>query len=412
MTVETADRLDRRPPPRTGHWVKPRPQVGLGILLLAGAFPVRFSIGGGRTGSLFDLAVGLCAIQYLWMLGTLPTLPLPPRRLLVAMIVPGVLALVSLVWSQRFGLTLLTGISWVEAVVVVLFTTAVLRDQYPSVVIKWMARFGLLLLVAPVLLYLHVPGFGPPAEIDPTTGDYLSYYVRLSHPFIGRSNNLATLLAILFLPLVYWASRYRSHRVAASLTGVAIVLTLSRGVLLAVILGGFLLVVRTRKQAMRVLRRLLGPALLGVVGLLIAVLYDPAVAGQIATRATATTVTDRQDLISAGWVALSRQTWLGVGAGVGGSVHNTYLQQLVYFGVPLGLLSVWALIRMPRWFFSRDGSAAGDLSRAAGLGVVAAWVSFLAESSLEGSLLRPLIFLCVGLCLALAQSARTFSPLV
>ena len=70
---------------------------------------------------------------------------------------PTTLAFVSLGWSQRFGSTALSVVSWAEALIVVGFIAAVLRDQYPAVVVKWMARFGLLLLVAPVLMYLHVP---------------------------------------------------------------------------------------------------------------------------------------------------------------------------------------------------------------------------------------------------------------
>ena len=43
--------------------VRPRPQVLVSILLLAAAFPVRFSVGGGRTASLFDAAARRCYLR-------------------------------------------------------------------------------------------------------------------------------------------------------------------------------------------------------------------------------------------------------------------------------------------------------------------------------------------------------------
>jgi O-antigen ligase len=283
------------------------------------------------------------------------------------------------------------------------FAVTALHDAEPQVIMGWIARFGLLLLVAPILMYLHVSGFGPPAGIDPLSGDYLSYYVRFSHPFIGRSNNIATLLAILSLPLIYWSVTSKRNRLATSLIGVALVLTLSRGVLIGVAVCGLFLLVRSRGHFGALLRRLVAPLVIGVVVLVILVLRDPSVAETIGGRLSSVTVSDRATLLTLGTQAINDNPLIGVGGGVGDPVHNSYLQQIVYYGFFLGSLVVLAFLRVPAAFFGRD-----VLSRAAGLGVAAAFVSFLSESSLEGTLLRPLIFLCIGLLAALSLSVERF----
>lgn len=403
MTVRTGEQvgLDQSPPPRPGPFVKPRPQVGLALLVLAAAFPVRFELGGGYTASLFDVAVALCLLQLVFMLGVLRRWTLPPRALMLAATVPTLAALLSLAWADDFGAATLMVLSGIESVVVLVFVTTVLRDQYPVVAMRWLVRFGLALLIAPALMYLGVSGFEPPDTLDPLSGDYLSFYTRFSHPFIGRSNNIATLLAVVFIPLAYWASRYRAHRLALILIGGALVLTLSRGVLLATTVAAALLVVRSRKQAGRIFRRLAAPLILGALAVVAAIFYDPTVAANIGSRLDVTNVTARGDLLTTGWAAVSENVLLGAGAGAGEDVHNTYLQQLVYFGLLLGVVVAWFIARAASGFFGLD-----DLTRAVGLGIVAALLSFLVESSLEGSLLRPLIFLAFGLGAAVAASGQ------
>jgi O-antigen ligase len=381
--------------------MEPRPQVALGLLILAAAFPFRFNVGGGYTASILDVAVGVGIVPLLFMAAVPGVLTWPPRSLVVAAAVPSALTLLSLVWTRSFTQSALWLVSWLECLVVLLLVSTVLRDQYPRIVVRWIARFGVLLLVPPVLMYAGAAAFQPPASIDPASGDYLSYFARFSHPFIGRSNNIATLLGVLFVPLVYWSARYRTHRLATVLIGSAVLLTLSRGVILAVAIASILLVVRSREQAGRVTRRLAAPLIVGAVLLVAAVIYNPIIAENITSRLDTSNVAARSSLLSTAWAAVSISPLLGQGAGVGENVHNTYVQQVVYFGIPLGALAAWFIARAARSLFAH-----GDLGRAAGLGIVAALVSFLVESSLEGVLLRPELFLCFGLVAALATSSR------
>lgn len=406
IVLDTTPELGVTPPPRQGKWRRRLAQIGLSLLVASAAFPIRFEVPGGHTASLFDLAVVAC-VALLALMGVVrKTNIYPPRRIMLAMLIPMLIAVTSMWWSKDSVGSLLTAASWIEAIIVLTFVVLSLGEESPSHVIKWFVWLGLALLVAPILMYLHVQGFDPPAQVNRSSGDFLSYYTRFSHPFLGRSNNLATLLVILYVPLVYWADKYHRHRFAALAVGVAILLTLSRGVILALVISMLFMMMRGQDRAAKLGRSLILPFCIALPIELIIMKTVPVVAENIAGRASAAGVIARQGILENGVANLSHNLWIGAGAGAGESVHNTFLQQLIYFGLPLGIVVVVCLLQVPRWFFTVPlvNTSNHDLARASGWGVVAGYLTFLTESSFEGTLLRPVIFLCFGLCVALAKA--------
>jgi hypothetical protein len=398
--------LDAIPAARQGKLRGVRPQIGLSVLVMAAAFPIRFGASGEQSLSLFDLAVIVCLVQLTLACMGRKIDNRPPRQIVVGILGPTLLTMASLWWSEDFGRTLVTEVSWIEAIIVLTFVTVTLGAEYPSIVIRWIARFGVALLIAPILMYLNVPGFEPPSQIDPLSADHLSYYVRFSHPFLGKSNNLATILAILFIPLMYWATRYHRHRLATLAVGVAILFTLSRGVIAALMVSGLFLTLLTRDRTVNLGRNLIilfGVALAVGVSIIATV---PVIGDILRERTNITGLNGRQDLLSQGWARLAESPFIGYGGGSGQPVHNTLLQQMIDFGLPLGVLSVICLLQIPRWFFTIGdvNTPQHTLARACGWGIVAGFLTFLTESSLEGTLLKPVIFLCIGLCVALTQA--------
>lgn len=139
------------------------------------------------------------------------------------------------------------------------------------------------------------------------------------------------------------------------------------------------------------------PLVLGGMLAVVAVLYDPTVAERITSRVSLDNVQARQDLLDLARAGIGERWWLGAGGGVGEDVHNTYVQQLVYFGVGMGIMSALVIAQA-----ARSVLRLGELGRAGGAGIVVALISFLGESSLEGTLLRPLLFLTFALVTAAA----------
>ncbi len=391
--------------------VRPRAQVIVGFILLAAAFPVRFAVSGGLSASLFDVAVAVAAILLLFMLPFRPVPPIPKPFLWLAYI--SILASVaSIGWSSDASSTQLYVVSSVEALLVFVTVVTLLRDAPPTQIARLIGGWIVLLLIGSTLLWLRVPGFMPPSELDPTSGDYISYFARLSHPFIGRSNNLAALLSLFIIPLAVWSwrTKHRFAGFAAALAFGATVLTLSRGTLLALVAGVIVYLVVDGKNGRRFVRRITAPLVI-IVGLAWWVIASNSTAiNFFASRFDNSGYTSRSDLLAYSREAILSAWVLGSGAGTGADVHNTFMEQLVYFGVFLGLIVCGALIGVVAWWFRKQHADQRWLARAIGIGFVVQFSSFLVESSYEGTLLRPLIWMSWGLLLAFLNAEKASPP--
>jgi hypothetical protein len=381
-----------------------------------GSFPVVGSV------SVLDIVLVIAATTLFLDLSFRP-LDRGYRKLFWLLCLPLVVSAASIAWSQDPLATVRTWFTYVEGVVAYLFVVRELGGLPPARIITYIKRYAYLLILPAVLLLLRVPGFGPQQrDLPHSSGDYISYYVQLSHPVLGRSNNLATVLAFLAPLLLYWGHTRRDRRVtlAGFITVVAIFLTLSRGVLLAFAVAG-LLYAPFAVGRRRVGQRSIGGKVTTVVGLgaiAIGALYsfNHATNEFIDSRLSAANINARSELISMSFAKIANRPLLGYGAGatpdgeplLGPGVHNTYLQQVVYFGLPLGLLVSATLVGIAGVFLARRRSSA--IAGVIGYAVIVQLVIGLFESSFEGTTLRVLFYLSVGLAAALLRAAEVESP--
>jgi hypothetical protein len=401
-----------------------RDRVAVLVIMVAAAFPFRFPIL-GHSVSVFDLALLVLLAPWAVTIRRVgpPRFPLPYLWLGLGMVAIGAL---SLVWSADPVETFLYLAACTEGVVAFAMMLTFLRDARPGGH-KVLVQAWLILLVIPgVLLWCHVPGFLPPSSLDPNSGDYVSFFVRFSHPLIGRSNNLAALLLLLVPPTVAWAFRTRRWLdIVVALVGeVAFMLSISRGAIVALVAGlalYFLLVKRGRRRTLMAMVWSIPAAVLSVaIGSL-----NPPTRMYVASRFNGDNIAARIDMLEDAWngdpagagsggsiSGFHLPQWLtGVGGGIGRDVHNTFVQQVLSFGPILGILICVALIVTAVWWYRRNWLQLPLTAPLHGIGVVAVLVSFLFESSFEGSLLRPLIWMGWGLLVvgALRPSARTLS---
>jgi O-antigen ligase len=300
-----------------------RPRIALMVVLLAAAMPVRIS--GSfpviNSVSVLDLLLLVFGLTLLLDLASRP-LDTGYRDLFSLLCIPLVVAIASIAWSDDRPATLRAVLIYAEGIIAYLFVVRELSDLPPARVITYIKRYSYLLIAPGVLLLLHVPGFAPQeAGLSHSSGTYLSYYSRLSHPILGRSNNLASLLAFFAPLLFYWGHRRRDRGVAiaAFITLVAIFLTLSRGVLLAFLIAGLLYAPlalgRRRIPGGGIAAKL--AATVALAGIAIAVLYtvNPATHEFFAGRLTLANVHGRTALISASLDEIARRPLLGYGGG-------------------------------------------------------------------------------------------------
>jgi hypothetical protein len=388
-----------------------RPRLLLGAVLIAAAMPVRFPVPSPvfTSFSVLDVLMLVAAVTLV--------LDLPFRRLDVGyrtifglLAVPATATVLSLSWSQDRTATLAVVGFTLESVVAYLFVTRELEGLSPDRIIGLLGRFVVLLVVPAVLLLFHVPGFQPEQPgLSPSSGDYLSYYTRLSHPILGRSNNLATVLVV-FVPVLLWWGHTR-RRSAATFVGflglAAVVATQSRGVMLAsvVALGIFALARPHRRSRGRpVFGKVLGATAVLSVAAFAYYELNPLTRELGASRLSPENVSLRAALYREAFGRLASRPWIGFGPGVPGfadDVHNTYVQQLLSFGVPVGVLVGLALVALPVWFFVRARAvpAAGVVA----LALTIELLTFAFESSFEGSVLRVIFYMSVGLLAGLVR---------
>jgi O-antigen ligase len=412
--------------PRRSSPAHPRPRrarVALMVVLVAAAMPVRLgeSVPVVDSVSILDLLLLVAAATLFLDLAFRP-IDSGDRAVFRILCVPLVLSAASLVWSQDRPTTLRSTIIYAEGLVAYLFVVRELDGLTPARIITYVRRYAYLLIVPGVLLLLHVPGFEPEEPgLSHTSGTYLSYYTRLSHPVLGRSNNLATLLAFFAPLLLYWGHARRDRRttVAAIVALLAIFMTLSRGVLLAFLLGGVvyapLAIGRPRIARGGLPAKLLAIVALGVIAIAVFYTLNPATNEFFAGRLSLANVKDRSELIERALTKISHRPALGYGAGVAPdqdpllseNVHNTFLQQALSFGIPLCALMSITLCALPALFLVRRTTpAAGVIAYI----LIVQLVLFLFESSFEGTVLRVLFYMSVGLMAALLRSIERGPP--
>jgi O-antigen ligase len=402
-----------------------RPRIALTVVLIAAAMPVRLSadIPVINSVSVLDILLIAAALTLYLDISARP-LDLGYSTLFRILWVPLVLSIVSLVWSEDRDATLRSVFIYAEGLVAYLFVIRELRGLPAARIVTYIRRFAYLLIIPAVLLLLRVPGFQPQeAGLSETSGSYTSYYTRLSHPVLGRSNNLATVLAFFAPLLLWWGHTHRDRRVtvAAVVVFVAIFLTLSRGVLLAFLIAGVLYAPFAAGRR-RVGRPGLGFKVTALVTLgftAIAIFYTVNAETRefFAGRFSAENVTGRSALIAESLNDVAARPLLGYGGGaspdpsplVAVDVHNTFLQQVVYFGLPLGLVASVALCAIAGFFLARRTT---PLAGAIAYTVMVQLVLFLFESSFEGTVLRVLFYMSVGIAVALLRAVEHESSAV
>jgi O-antigen ligase len=387
-------------------------------LILAAAMPVEIAEGVPIVNSLsiLDVLLLVGALTLFLDLAYRP-LDLGYRHLFWILCIPLAASLVSVVWSQDRAATVRTAFITAEGVVAYLLAVRELDGLSPARIVTFIRRYAYLLIIPGVLLLLHVPGFEPQVTgVKESSGEYISYFTRLSHPVLGRSNNLATVLAFLAPILLYWGHMYRDRRatIAGFVTVLAIFATLSRGTLVAFALAGLVYAAISPKN--RDERRsgfgskIASAVILGALAVVLFYTFNPATREFFHDRLTLANVSGRTELLSVGFEKFGERPLLGYGAGVapdptlGEGVHNTYLQQVLSFGLTLGVVVGLALCATAIFFLARQRSS--QLAGVIGYAVLVQLAIFLFEASFEGSVLRVLFYLSIGLSVALLRAVE------
>lgn len=372
--------------------------------------------------SISDIALAFTALVWLLLILSSGTVPLGSKCVFGALLTPVLVSIFSLVWTIDTTTTLKALVIYTEALLAYLAAIYLLHPIPFERIAKLIVLFVSLVIIGAVFSYIGLPGFSPqlPPDFSSQANEayLITYKARFSHPFIGLSNNLATILA--FFPFIlaacYKITRARLYLWTLYATLIAILATFSRGVLLAlfIVTAAYLLAQRTRFLSSRMLvKGIISVAL----GLTLFIMLNPVAAKHLGARFSLTEIYVRMDLYRQTIEAVKSAPFLGYGAGVTlddirgsnlSSVHNTYLEHLLNLGILGAIPVVAALLALPILIMNLPvlTSSARLIRKAVALSVTVELLVFMSQPSFEGSLLRMLFYFSIGMGISLLSAAN------
>lgn len=390
-------------------------------LAIVFAAPYRVWSGIGPSFSLFDVYL-LVALGLLASYATVAhRMNVGSVAVSVAIALPVLIGVISLYWTADAPSTLKSVVVYVEALGAFLFAIFLGRLIGWNGLIRLFVGLPLLSILVAMLSYAGIPVLSP--QIPPNLEGFdlalfeSSYAARFSHPYIGLSNNFATVLVFFLFPLLaigrIQGSRFAT--VAAYVVLLAIFATQSRGGILAILIGALFY---SRARGYSWTRIGVGTAAIALVlAVSAAIAFVGGLDSLFVDRLSATTLLARLLAYSSALDLISEGPLLGYGAGVQlsqlvgagpSSAHNFVLEQFLYFGLFLGSIVVIATAGMPYWV-SRITvmQPASRLCRASVSAALLTQVALLlSQASFEGSLLRVYLMFQIGLGVALIRESE------
>lgn len=360
----------------------------------------------------FFLVIGKAALQGRLILGDLFVFTLLAS--------PLAFCLISISWSLDGRSTAKSVIVYGSALAAYLETIYLFRSLPQKRLFTLIALIPFALILTATLSYLP-RSFLRPEIITPQKllddAFLLSYKARFSHPFLGLSNSFATILAM-FLPMSILIPKLancpRWTALIPTLTLASIFVTGSRGVILAVliVLGSNFLwhSMKTARLPISAIRLIVAATILASGFILI----NPIALAHITDRLQ---VQNIQERISAFLAALEvlNQYPFGIGAGIPlssvsdsplTSVHNAYIQNLLWFGWVGGVVLNIAMILMP-YAISKipvETRVGHHTKQALSHSIYILLLINFTQASWEGSIIRVWIYFIIALGMVFVQT--------
>jgi hypothetical protein len=405
--------------------------VLLWIVLVSAAFPYRFWIplGPFQSFSVLEIALIVSAVRIIPDLLRGRVFQRRERVTLFLLSLPAVICLLSMCWSSDSSLTLKDTLIYLESVIAYVVAYMFMRRLSPHRILVMAGIYIILMLIPCALAAFDVPGFSfaPLETLDPASQAradvMISFKTRLSSPFIGLSNDLATVLGF-FIPILFMGARCYDSRFllcSAFLALVGCVLTQSRGVGFAMLLCGIVLLFST-KRVFRNGAHMLKAVALGIVVVTLATsavyLYfssSPLSAAQLPDRmVVGNEFAGRLVKAQRGIALIADAPLLGYGANAVpgladiGALHNSYIIQFACYGLLLGALANVCLIAFPcpTLFTATAGVQEHLLAKALGCSMVGQVLIYSVETSFQASVVRVLCYFSFGIGGALLYAAK------
>jgi len=391
------------------------------------SMPFRIDVPAKIFSSVSILDVSLWILGWLLLLKSLRDgLYLGNNKLVLALALPVVVAVVSFVWTADKISTFKYVCYTLTCVLAFYVTVNLFKSARPRWIEAAMALIVVLSLAVALLYWSRIPWIWDLFRFSNVTLDEWDSYeraaqfARLNHPYIGRSNDYATVLALFsmfFFGLALLTKKYR-YLIIFVLSVLGMALTLSRGVLLS--FGAVFVASMFVRKPSRILVATVTALTLVTIPLYyfvyfveesgVNIIYDRAHGSQ--------NVFARFERNKNAWELIEESPMLGYGAGryltvpfenLNSAIHNTYLEQVVSFGVLLGLPVIAALFYIPLllWNWSTRNDYVKIAARFGAAGVVIYLLVCVAQTSNEAVMPRIVFHIYLGMLVAYLRSLET-----
>lgn len=395
----------------TVHW-RSLTLVSFTVLV---AMPIRlwFPLGPFSTMTMLDIALWSFAVGVL-LFSSWQQLYLGPQPLFLALGIPVGMALLSLLWSVDTLSTIKMVLYTATSLVGYWVTINLCRHCSSEFIAGCMGLFIVLVVSTAILYWFQIPFTwsltGLPREAldfdDPY--EFAVDFARLNSPYLGRSNDFATTLAlyVLFFMGVAQATSRKRHGVFACVAALGILLTLSRGVTLAMV--GMIALAFCLRLTMRKV---------AVFSVILSVLAVPTYFFvQFVEQTGIDIIQSRQDprelysrftLFSAALELIEEAPLLGHGGGrhltnIELTIHNTYFEQWTAYGLLFGSVVILALLSLPWlfWHWTRKLGPAKIVGQHTGLAILIFLLACIVETSNEAAIPSLMFRLFLGWAVA------------
>lgn len=390
----------------------------LGVAFIASLlFPVRVQYHWAffSTIAILDLSLILVAAWLVLSWIFLRRIPVGAHQPFAILSLPVLFSVLSLAWTIDFIKTTKSIVVYGAALVAYLGVLGLFRSYSAGRLVKLVIIMAWLLIVTAIFSYLPGSPIAPEfvlLDVDVSSNiNYLtSYYARFSHPFLGLSNGFATILVML-IPLVHAVRKIglwgRASFWTLAVLLAALIATGSRGVLLSICVVyvpiWFWGLFKHGKIARSVF--------IGIIVVLVIsggfFLLSPEAVRHLSGRLSDSNIGVRMAAFSSALGAVSDEYPFGTGSGVelssvGGlemrSVHNAYLQNILWFGWIGGVLlsaAMWVLPLMV-WRTKVVTREAVIFKQALVLSILLLLVVNFSQASWEASVIRVWIYSIIG----------------
>jgi O-antigen ligase len=394
------------------------------IIALSFGVPYRYQVGGliGSV-SFFDVMLilfSICMILFIFHRdGAVKVGDVCVFKLLFF---PIPVCIMSLLWTFDINVTFKYLVILIESIFAYLIFVNILYECEFENIVKLILGIVIVLLATSLFSYFGISYFSPVIPFSEETPAYnrfvTLYYARLSSPVLGFSNNLALVLTYWFfvcLTLSIVLNKIILYFIS-SLIFASIVLTASSSALLAIFLILPFFIYWLRINLNKILCILIVVVLLFFALFFLAIKYNPIFLMHLDSIFIPSSG-GRIDLWKDVLRAVNEYCFLGFGGGVTpswhnysfsintSSAHNTYLQHFLFYGYPIGLLTICSFILIPFVFFrSKSQELVKKIERGVVASILSQFIIFVFHPAFEGAMLKPIFYANVGISLLLIKA--------